>query len=136
MNAPRIREAENRKNVLVVALDVVPLDAPNANVLVVAPALNSRLRRWVSDEDRARRRAGERLRAYLDQLETRGVHAEGRVGDADPLLAIADALTMFPADEIVIAADAVPFAEHLARRTRRRFRVPTSRAWAPMPVAA
>jgi hypothetical protein len=136
MNAPRIREAENRKNVLVVALDIVPLEAPNANVLVVAPALNSRLRRWVSDEDRARRRAAERLRGYLDQLEKRGVHAEGRLGDADPLLAIADALAMFPADEIVIAADAVPLAEHLARRTRQRFGVPASRAREPMPVAA
>jgi hypothetical protein len=136
MNPPRIREAENRKNVLVVALDVVPLDAPNANVLVIAPALNSRLRRWASDEDRARRRAAERLRAYLDQLEKRGVHAEGRVGDADPLLAIADALAMFPADEIVIAADAAPRAEQLVRRTQKRFLVPASRAWEPMPVAA
>jgi hypothetical protein len=136
MNAARIREAGNRPNVLVVALDVVPLEAPNANVLVVAPALNSRLRRWVSDEDRARRLAAERLRAYLDQLEKRGVHAEGRVGDADPLLAIADALAMFPADEIVIAADAVPLAEHLARRARKRFLVPASRACEPMPVAA
>jgi hypothetical protein len=136
MNAPRIREAENRKKILVVALDVVLLEAPNANVLVIAPALNSRLRRWASDEDRARRRAAERLRAYLDQLEKRGVHAEGRVGDADPLLAIADALAMFAADEIVIAADPVPIAEHLARRTRQRFRVPASRAWKPIPVAA
>jgi hypothetical protein len=136
MNAPRIREAENRKKILVVALDVVLLEAPNANVLVVAPALNSRLRQWASDEDRARRRAAERLRAYLDQLEKRGVHAEGRVGDADPLLAIADALAMFPADEIVIAAEAVPLAEHLARRTRQRFHVPASPARAPMPVAA
>jgi hypothetical protein len=136
MNAPRIREAENRPNVLVVALDVVPLEASNAHVLVVAPALNSRLRRWVSDEDRARRRAAERLRAYLDQFQERGVHAVGRVGDADPLLAIADALAMFPADEIVIAADAVPLAEHLARRARQQFRVPASRAWKPLPVAA
>jgi hypothetical protein len=136
MHAPRIREAEDRKNVLVVALDVVPLDAPNANVLVIAPALNSRLRRWASDEDRARRRATERLRGYLDQLEKRGVHAEGRVGDADPLLAIADALATFAADEIVIAAGAAPFAEHLARRARKRFCVPASRAREPMPVAA
>jgi hypothetical protein len=136
MNAPRIREAENRKKILVVALDVIPLEAPNANVLVIAPALNSRLRRWASDEDRARRRAAERLRAYLDQLEKRGVHAEGRVGDADPLLAIADALAVFPADEIVIAADAAPRAEQLVRRTQKRFRVPASRAWEPIPVAA
>ena len=142
MNAPRLREAdskardESRKRVLVVALDVIPLDAPDANVLVVAPALNSRLRRWVSDEDRARRRAAERLRAYLDQLEQRGVHAEGRVGDADPLLAIGDALVTFPADEILIAGNVVPLAQHLALRARKRFGVPASRAWEPMPVAA
>jgi len=135
MNTRRIREAESRTNVLVVALDVVPLEARDANVLVVAPALNSRLRRWVSDEDRARRRAADRLRAYLDQLDRHGVHATGRVGDADPLLAIADALVTFPADEIVIAG-AAPFSEHLARRARKRFQVPASRAWEPVPVAA
>jgi hypothetical protein len=136
MNAPRFREVENRMNVLVVAIDVIPLEAPNANVFVVAPALNSRLRRWVSDEDRARRRAAERLHAYLDHLDQHGVHAEGRVGDADPLLAIADALVTFPADEIVIAADTVPLAEHLVRRARKRFSVRASRAWEPTPLAA
>ena len=136
MNEPRTRAAESRMNVLLVALDVVPLEMPKANVLVVAPALNSRLRRWVSDEDRARRHASERLRAYLDQLEQHGVNAEGRVGDADPLLAIADALATFPADEIVIAADAVPPAEHLARRARKRFSIPASRTWESTPLAA
>ena len=123
-------------NVLIVALDVVPTEVWDAEVLVVAPALNSWLRHWLSDEDTARRRAEERVTAYLERLERSGVHAEGRVGDADPLLAIADALAMFPADEIVIAADAVPLAEHLARRTRQRFGVPASRAREPMPVAA
>jgi hypothetical protein len=133
MNAPLLREAP--KNVLVVALDVGPLEVSNRTVLVVAPALNSRIRRWASDEDRARRRAAERLRAHLDELERRGVHAEGRVGDADPLLAIADALATFPADEIVIAGP-VPLAEKLILRARRRFHVPTFRAWEPLPVAA
>ena len=46
------------------------------------------------------------MRAYLEQFELRGVHAEGRVGDPDPLLAIADALTTFPADEILVVGDA------------------------------
>ena len=136
MNTRRIREAENRMNILVVALDVIPLEAPDANVLIVAPALNSRLRRWVSDEDAARRRAADRLRVYLDELERHGVHAEGRVGDADPLLAIADALATFPADEIVIAADTAPRAEHLARRARKRFHLRASRGWEATPVAA
>ena len=41
-------------NVLVVALDeVTPADVRDAEVLVVAPALNSWLRRWLSDEDAA-----------------------------------------------------------------------------------
>ena len=93
-------------NVLVVALDAVtPADVRDAEVLVVAPALNSWLRRWLSDEDAARRRAEGRAAAVVERLEFRGVHAEGRVGDADPLLAIADALPTFHADEIVIAAE-------------------------------
>ena len=36
---------------------------PPAQVLVIAPALNSRLRYWLSDEDEARRAAGVRLAA-------------------------------------------------------------------------
>jgi hypothetical protein len=74
------------------------------------------------------------MRAFIEQFEVRGVHAEGRIGDSDPLLAIADALTTFPADEIIIAADAR--AEELARRARTRFSLPTSRAGEPLPVAA
>jgi len=53
-------------------------------------------------------------------LERRGVHAEGRVGDADPLLAIADALPTFPADEFVIAAEPER-ADALIRRAHDRF---------------
>ena len=91
-------------NVLIVALEaVLPAEVSEAEVLVVAPALNSRLRRWLSDEDEARRRAEQLAGAFVDLLARGGVHAEGRVGDADPLLAIADALPTFPADEIVIA---------------------------------
>ena len=114
-------------NVLIVALDGVPTEMPNADVLVVAPALNSRLRHWVSDEDAARRRAEDRVAAFVERLERRGIHAQGRVGDADPLLAIADALSTFPADEIVIAAgDASRLVERLAARARERFALPTS----------
>ena len=139
MKAPTLREADAvPTNVLVVALDIASIEAPNGNVLVVAPALNSWLRRWASDDARARRLAAKRLRAYLEQFELRGLHAEGRVGDPDPLLAIADALTTFPADEIVIVGDAqaIPHAEKLALRERRRFSLPTSRAREPLSLAA
>jgi len=77
-------------------------DAPT-DVLVVAPALNSRLRHWLSDVDEALTRAHERLELAITALRRRGVAARGEIGDADPLLAIEDALAGFPADEIVIA---------------------------------
>ncbi len=118
-------------NVLIVALDAVPVEVADANVLVVAPALNSRLRHWMSDEDAARRRAQTRLTAVIDPLEERGVKAQGRVGDADPLLAIADALGAFPADQIVIAARPERSTE-LVARARARFALPTFRSETPL----
>ena len=108
------------RKVLVVTLDsdgVVPLDLRGAAVLVVAPALNSRLRHWLSDEDPARRLAAERLAATVDRLGRVGVRAEGRVGDADPMLAISDALRTFPADEIVFAGERRGFAPQAAAET-------------------
>ena len=119
--------AASDRHVLVVVLDAVfPARMPGADVLVVAPALNSWLRRWVSDEDRARRRAGERASAWVERIARDGGHAEGHVGDADPLRAIADALVTFPADEILIAGLPTTTAEELASRTRERFGLPTS----------
>jgi nucleotide-binding universal stress UspA family protein len=116
---------------LIVVLDAaVPAELPDGDVLVVAPALNTRLRHWLSDEDPARRRAEARAAAFVDRLERRGIHAEGRIGDADPLLAIADALSTFPADEIVVAADherSRRLAEELVSRARERFALPVSR---------
>ena len=76
-------------------------DTP-APVLVVAPALNSRLRHWVSDVDGAVAQARDRARLAVAELRERGVRARGEVGDSNPLLAIDDALAGFPASEIVI----------------------------------
>jgi hypothetical protein len=127
-------------HVLIVALDApIAVEAPEADVLVLAPALNSWLRRWLSDEDAARRRAAERVSWFVDWLVGRGVHAEGRVGDADPLLAIADALPTFPADVIVIAARPDPsngIGDELALRARARFALPVVLAEASAPIAA
>jgi hypothetical protein len=77
--------------------------ASGVEVLVVAPALNTRLRHWLSDEDGAREIARLRLRDSLARLRAAGVRAEGLIGDADPLQAIEDALRLFPADELVLA---------------------------------
>lgn len=97
-------------------------------VLLVAPALNSRVRHWLSDEDDARRAAEERLRRTLDRLDEDEIRAEGIVGDADPLQAIDDALRVFPADEIVIATHREGHSNWLARglveRARGRYTQP------------
>jgi len=74
----------------------------DAEVLVVAPALNSRLRHYMSDSDGARHAAEQRLAGCLARLRDAGVRAEGHVGDADPLRAMEDAMAVFKADEIVI----------------------------------
>jgi len=100
----------------------------DADVLVVAPALNSRVRHWFSDEDGARAAAGERLEHCLDRLEQAGIKAKGRIGDADPLQAIADALHLFPADELVIATHPEPRshwrANNVVGRARAKFDLP------------
>jgi hypothetical protein len=115
-------------NVLVLVLDSgARLDVQDADVLAVAPALNSRLRHWLNDDAAARRVAEERLAACLDRLERAGAHASGRVGDADPVQAIADALPTFPADEIVIASHSdrtSSLGHRVAERARERFSLP------------
>ena len=153
MNTSRLHEALNgaitgrdgggETRVLFVALSAVPpAERPDGEVLVVAPALNSRLRHWVSDEDAARRRAEERVVGFVERLEQSGVRAEGRVGDADPLQAIADALTTFPADEVVIVAPPERStresgaAHDLLARARSRFALPIFLAGESLPIAA
>jgi len=78
-------------------------DPRATEVLLAAPALNSRLRYWLSDVDDARRDARRRLEQSLERLADAGIEADGVVGDSDPLQAIEDALNVFPADRIVIA---------------------------------
>ena len=96
-----------------------------AEVLVIAPALMGRVAYWSSDDAGARRAAETRLRRCLESLRTAGIAAEGSVGDADPLLALADALAVFPADEVLIASpaphDAGWLERDLVHRARERF---------------
>jgi nucleotide-binding universal stress UspA family protein len=99
-----------------------------ANVLVVSPALNSKLRHWTSDEDAARASAEKRLGRSIAQLEALGISARGEVGDADPLQAIEDALRTFGADLIVISTHPEGRSNWLERgvvtSARERFTVP------------
>jgi hypothetical protein len=71
-------------------------------VLVVTPALPTRLEWLASATDKAREHADERLREVLGQVEELGTEADGMVGADDPLLAFEDALRDFPADHILV----------------------------------
>ena len=100
----------------------------NAQVLVVTPALNTKLRHWVSDEDRARAAAQARLADRLAGLAAAGIDARGQVGDADPVQSIADALRTFGADEVIISTHPEGRSNWLERgvvdTARARFAVP------------
>lgn len=74
-------------------------------VLVVAPALSSRLHTWTNDTDRESEVAQARLENILARLEQHGVRAEGRVAAQDPALAAAEALDRFPATEVIVVTE-------------------------------
>jgi hypothetical protein len=99
-------------------------------VLVVAPALNSPLKTWTSDEDGARASAQERLDASLARLRAEGVQARGEIGDGDPLQAIEDALRTFGAEEIIISTHPEGRSNWLEQGVvtgaRQRFAVPVT----------
>src|SRR3954453_15169355 len=137
---PRDRTAGGRFRILAIANETVEGDALHelivnhagdlpADVLVVAPALNSRLRHYMSDNDDARQAAEDRLARMMERLDAEGIPAYGWVGDADPLEAIADALAVFPADQLIIATHPERRSNWLARdvvrRARERFELPT-----------
>jgi hypothetical protein len=86
--------------------DEVLRRAGNAGrVLVVAPALASRLHTWTNDTDRESEIARTRLENVLARLEQHGVRAEGRVAAQDPALAVEDALDDFAATEVIVVTD-------------------------------
>lgn len=130
---------ENRR-ILVIANETIDSDVlhdamrarsehvAGAEVTVVAPALNSRLRHWLSDDGDARLAAEERLERCLGLLIGDGVNAGGWVGDADPVQAIEDALHLFAADEIAVATQPEGrsnwLARNLVQRARERFPQP------------
>jgi hypothetical protein len=105
----------NQRNVLLVALEPVSedeirtavatrKDGADVNVHVVAPATHVGTFQWLTGaEDDARAEAAE--------LADRTAHAvdaevDTEVGERDPILAVEDALALFPADEILVAGTA------------------------------
>ena len=133
------RGAPDERRILVVANETVGGEAlreqierrgegSRTRVLVISPALNSPIRHWASDEDPARAEARKRLDTSLRRLQESGIAASGEVGDADPLLAIEDAVRTFGPDEIIISTHPEGRSHWLERGVvtgaRERFAVP------------
>jgi GABA permease len=136
-----VRDGGQARRILVIANETVGGDELFAllgkkaedvdeEMLLICPALNSRVRTWTSDEDPARSDAQDRLDASLARLATAGVTARGEIGDGDPLQALEDALREFPADEIVVSTHP-PGRSHwleqgVVEQARQRYDVPVT----------
>lgn len=103
-----------------------------AEVLVVSPAVNeSAVAFWVSDADEAIRDAESVARQTAAALTAGGARTRARAGESDPLLALQDALTTFPADRVVVFTrgdeEAQRYREDDVRgEAERRFGVPAT----------
>jgi hypothetical protein len=118
------------RNVLFVALDPVSdeqirsaietrQEVDDVTVRVVAPAASVGPLKWLmGDEDEARAEAEELAdrAAHAVEAEVPAEEVETEVGDRDPLVAVEDALAVFPADEIVLAGRADEKTEARLRR--------------------
>jgi hypothetical protein len=103
-------------------------DETETEVLIVAPALTSRLHYWLSDEDAGSLAAQQRLAISIEHCAAAGIPARGSLGDADPLQAIDDATRLFHPDEVLIATHPAGRSNWLERgvvaQARERFDVP------------
>lgn len=102
-----------------------------SEILVITPALAaSRAAHWASDVDEAIELARQRMELSLIAIGELGLKAKGEIGDADPNLAIEDALRVFPADEIVISTHPPDRSRWLERgvvdRAREQIDLPIS----------
>ncbi|MGO9975644.1 MAG: hypothetical protein ACLP01_23160 [Solirubrobacteraceae bacterium] len=97
---------------------------------LVVPTLNTRLRHWLSDIDDAVLAARQRGEHAREVMASHGIPVSLEIGDSLPLLAIADALSRFRADEILISA--LPaYRSHWLERdlinlSQRRFGLPVT----------
>lgn len=132
---------DHRRRLLLVAIE--PVDQPaavesvreevraraeeDAEVLVLAPALNSPLSHWASDVGRSRLDAQRKLVLTVGALAAAEVEARGSVGDPDPLQAVEDTLRDFAADEVIVGlpgGEAEGEARALVAELRRRLDLP------------
>jgi hypothetical protein len=120
------------RNVLLVALDPVLEDQVRTAIAertededvivhVVAPVANVGKFQWLTGaDDEARAEAAELADRTAEAVEA---EVETEVGERDPLLAVEDALALFPADEILVAGT----ADEKTEAGLRRLGLPISR---------
>ncbi len=90
-------------------------------VFVVTPTLASRIEWLMSDIDRARHEADERLDTILGQLESSGARVSGgAVGDDTPRTVVEDYVRAFEPDRIVLALRSDEHAEWQERSLAER----------------
>lgn len=100
-------------------------------VHIVAPARLGPLEWLATDEDDARAEAS--VRALAGEWSLAGEsEVEGEAGEADPVLAVEDALRHFPADEILLAGGASE--DGGVEVALRRFGLPVIRVRQSIPV--
>jgi hypothetical protein len=80
-------------------------EARAPEILLLAPALNTRVAEWLNDYAAARFDAQRRLALSVGTLSASGLAARGRVGDADVVQAVEDTLRTFPAQEVVFVTE-------------------------------
>jgi hypothetical protein len=99
-------------------------------VLLLAPAMNSAIRHWLSDEREARFDAQRRLTQSLATLASADLDAHGTVGDSDPVQAVEDTLRTFGAQEVVFVtpAGSAKDVEQVRHRLDRPVRALEARA--------
>ena len=100
---PRRRERDRRRARSCSSSSAARPTAMREEVLLVCPALNSRVRTWTSDEDGARAAAQARLDASLAQLAEAGVTRAARSATATRCRRSRTRSGTFPADEIVLS---------------------------------
>lgn len=102
----------------------------SSDVLVISPALTSKLQWLASDVDRGREEADARLATVLGHIGelAPGTSTEGVVGDDTPLTAFEDAISRFRPDHILIALRASDHGawqeRNLVDRVRATFHIP------------
>jgi hypothetical protein len=71
-----------------------------SEILVLAPAFNTKVAHWLNDLKEARFEAQRRLALSVGTLSVAGLETRGKVGDSDVVQAVEDVLRTFPAAEV------------------------------------